>query len=108
MANDFAALINDVVKPGLCCSCGACAVGCAQKLITFDPPDRHPGQAKPGDCKQCGACYAACPGRHLPVSELMRPVFNLKLRNRWKMQNCLKRHIRPLSNKGVFPHFSVS
>ena len=78
MANDFSALINDVVKPGLCCSCGACAAGCAQKLITFDPPDRHPGQTKPGDCKKCGACSAACPGRHLPVGELMRMVFNLK------------------------------
>ena len=78
MPNDFAALVNEVVKPGLCCSCGACAAGCPQKQIVFDPPDRQPRQTKPDDCKSCTACYTACPGRYLPVRDLMRMVFNLK------------------------------
>jgi coenzyme F420 hydrogenase subunit beta len=78
MPDDFAALVNEVVKPGLCCSCGACAAGCPQKQIVLDPPDRFPRQTRPADCKTCTDCYAACPGRYLAVSDLMRMVLNLK------------------------------
>ncbi len=78
MHKDFTALVEEVLKPGLCCSCGACAAACPVKHIVFDPPDRCPRQLRPAECRKCGACLEACPGRRLPVSDLMRRVFSLK------------------------------
>ncbi|WP_440953905.1 Coenzyme F420 hydrogenase/dehydrogenase, beta subunit C-terminal domain [Methanosarcina sp. Mfa9] len=51
----FGKLKRDIIKPGICTLCGACAASC--ECITIE-------EGKPklvGPCKACGVCYYQCP-----------------------------------------------
>lgn len=51
----FAKLRNDIIKPGICTLCGACASTC--ESISLDE-----GEPKlTGKCTACGVCYNQCP-----------------------------------------------
>lgn len=51
----FAKLRNDIIKPGICTMCGACASTCASISL-------EEGQPKlTGKCTACGVCYNQCP-----------------------------------------------
>lgn len=51
----FARLRRDIIKPGICAACGACAASCPS--ITMD--DEKPKLI--GPCTACGICYNQCP-----------------------------------------------
>ncbi len=51
----FGKLKRDIIKPGICTLCGACAASC--EYITIE--DGAPKLV--GPCKACGVCYYQCP-----------------------------------------------
>ncbi len=51
----FAKLRNDIIKPGICTMCGACASICGS--ISLE--ERQPKLT--GKCTACGVCYNQCP-----------------------------------------------
>jgi coenzyme F420 hydrogenase subunit beta len=51
----FAKLRNDIIKPGICTLCGACASIC--ESISLDDGDPK----LTGKCTACGICYNQCP-----------------------------------------------
>ncbi len=51
----FGKLRKDIIKPGICTLCGACAASC--EYITIE--DGVPKLV--GPCKACGVCYYQCP-----------------------------------------------
>ncbi len=59
----FRALIQDVVKPGLCYRCGGCVTFC--KAINYGAlemgPDGLPRYKDPEKCVECGFCHMFCP-----------------------------------------------
>lgn len=51
----FGKLKKDIIKPGICTLCGACAASCEYITIEDDAPKLV------GPCKACGVCYYQCP-----------------------------------------------
>ncbi|HII80126.1 MAG TPA: YHS domain-containing protein [Methanosarcina sp.] len=51
----FGKLKRDIIKPGICTLCGACAASCEYITIKDGKP------ALIGPCKACGVCYYQCP-----------------------------------------------
>jgi len=56
----FGNLLEEVIKPGICSHCTACAAICPVKGITAgDKPIDFPNWLR--DCVDCGACVKVCP-----------------------------------------------
>lgn len=51
----FGKLRKDIIKPGICTLCGACAASCEYITIDGGVPKLI------GPCKACGVCYNQCP-----------------------------------------------
>ena len=51
----FGKLKRDIIKPGICTLCGACAASCEYITIKDGKPELI------GPCKACGVCYYQCP-----------------------------------------------
>ncbi len=51
----FGKLKRDIIKPGICTLCGACAASCEYITIKDGKPELV------GPCKACGVCYYQCP-----------------------------------------------
>lgn len=51
----FGKLRNDIIKPGICTLCGACAASCESIVIRDDQPKLI------DKCTACGVCYNQCP-----------------------------------------------
>ncbi len=51
----FGKLRKDIIKPGICTLCGACAASCEYITIEGGVPKLI------GPCKACGVCYYQCP-----------------------------------------------
>lgn len=51
----FGKLRKDIIKPGICTLCGACAASCEYITIEGGVPKLV------GPCKACGVCYYQCP-----------------------------------------------
>jgi len=51
----FGRLKRDIIKPGICTLCGACAANCEYITIENGAPKLV------GPCKACGVCYYQCP-----------------------------------------------
>lgn len=68
----FEDLRADVVRTGLCTSCGTCVGVCAAKAIEMDYSLDEPLPKLTGRCTSCGACYDVCPGKDVPLRDLDR------------------------------------
>ncbi|MEM4311412.1 MAG: Coenzyme F420 hydrogenase/dehydrogenase, beta subunit C-terminal domain [Nitrososphaerales archaeon] len=55
--NTFGTLLTEVIRPGLCISCGACVASCEAKILSF--VDETPTMK--GKCTLCEYCYYQCP-----------------------------------------------
>lgn len=51
----FGKLRKDIIKPGICTLCGACAASCESIAIRNEQPTLV------GKCTACGVCYNQCP-----------------------------------------------
>ncbi|MFQ6118812.1 MAG: Coenzyme F420 hydrogenase/dehydrogenase, beta subunit C-terminal domain [Methanosarcinales archaeon] len=51
----FGKLYKEIIKPGICTLCGACAASCDVLSIVDGKPKLT------GKCKACGVCYNQCP-----------------------------------------------
>lgn len=51
----FGKLKRDIINPGICTLCGACAASCEHITIEDEKPKLV------GPCKACGVCYYQCP-----------------------------------------------
>lgn len=74
----FAQLAKDVIAPGLCTICGACAGVCPNTCITMQINDYEKDEPVPvlnKECLSCSLCYDACPGKHIPLADLDTFVF---------------------------------
>ncbi|MEW5865581.1 MAG: Coenzyme F420 hydrogenase/dehydrogenase, beta subunit C-terminal domain [Bacillota bacterium] len=68
----FENLNADVVRTGLCTSCGTCAGVCATAAIEMDYTLDEPLPKPAGKCTSCGACYDVCPGKDVPLRDMDR------------------------------------
>lgn len=66
-------LLNDIIKPGLCTSCGTCVGVCPTGCLDFDVAGEVPRERE--TCLECGLCLAVCPGKDIPFPELEEVVF---------------------------------
>lgn len=71
----FEDLNADVVRVGLCTSCGTCVGVCATKAIEMDYALDEPLPRLVGKCTSCGACYDICPGKDVPLRDMDRFFF---------------------------------
>lgn len=61
--------VSEVVKSGLCTSCGVCKVACAKKCIQFKyGQEKNVPYIDESICTECGLCYSVCPGKGLPLN----------------------------------------
>jgi len=67
----FAHLLREVVKQGVCCSCGACAASCTPNSIAFTGEE----PALVGPCWVCEACYYQCPRTGLDIPAIEKMAF---------------------------------
>ena len=51
----FGRLRKDIIKPGICAACGACAASCPSIIMEGEKPKLI------GPCTACGICYNQCP-----------------------------------------------
>ncbi len=51
----FGRLRKDIIKPGICAACGACAASCPSIIMDGEKPKLI------GPCTACGICYNQCP-----------------------------------------------
>jgi coenzyme F420 hydrogenase subunit beta len=51
----FGRLRKDIIKPGICAACGACAASCPSIIMEGEKPKLV------GPCTACGICYNQCP-----------------------------------------------
>lgn len=68
--------VENVVKSGLCTSCGICAGSCRNKCISFIyGKERNIPQIDHQNCIKCGACYNVCPGKGINLLHLSEALF---------------------------------
>ena len=77
----FGKLNKDVIKPGICTLCGACAASC--ESITIE--NKRPKIV--GPCTSCGVCYNQCPRTITTEEELVG-----KLRFAYSAKSLLSQH----------------
>ncbi|MBE0524034.1 MAG: Coenzyme F420 hydrogenase/dehydrogenase, beta subunit C-terminal domain [Methanosarcinales archaeon] len=51
----FGRLRKDIIRPGICAACGACAASCPSIILEGEKPKLI------GPCNACGICYNQCP-----------------------------------------------
>ena len=61
----FGKLRKEIIKPGICTLCGACAASCRSIIISGDVPKLV------GPCTSCGVCYNQCPRTITTEEELV-------------------------------------
>lgn len=70
--------VMDVVRHGLCCSCGTCVGMCPSNALSLT--EDHSGIYVPvideSKCSNCGLCMKVCPGYSVDFDSLNRSVFN--------------------------------
>ncbi len=70
--------VIDVVRHGLCCSCGTCVGMCPSNALSLT--EDHSGIYVPvideSRCSNCGLCMKVCPGYSVDFDSLNRSVFN--------------------------------
>lgn len=71
----FEDLRSDVIKVGLCTSCGTCAGICPLDSVMMNYELDEPEPELVGECDACGVCYEICPGRDIPLRDLDRMIF---------------------------------
>ena len=68
--------VAEVVKEGLCCSCGVCAASCHKKAIKLQYGKRNNLPIVNTDkCVHCSLCYDVCPGKGLPIFKVSSKLF---------------------------------
>lgn len=68
--------VNEVVKKGLCTSCGICIGACFHKAITFEyGKERNIPVINNGLCINCGLCYKVCPGKGIQLNAISNNLF---------------------------------
>jgi len=67
----FGSLILEVVKPGICTSCGACIAVCPEKVLRLE------GETPTikGKCTVCQICYFSCPRALFDSEGIEKEVF---------------------------------
>lgn len=61
--------VNEIVKDGLCTSCGICAGACQKGSVTFDyGKERNVPIVNMDTCVNCGLCYDVCPGKGIELN----------------------------------------
>lgn len=67
----------DVVKKGLCTSCGMCNSVCNKDAICFIyGKERNTPRIDVTKCVDCGLCYKVCPGKGILLNELSSAYFS--------------------------------
>lgn len=70
MLNGMKSNVSEIVKNGLCTSCGICQGACPHKSISFHyGRERNVPQVDEKSCVQCGLCYEICPGKGIKIVE---------------------------------------
>ncbi len=67
----FGSLILEVVRPGICTSCGACIAVCPERVLQLEgetPTIR-------GKCTVCQVCYFSCPRASFDSKDIEEAVF---------------------------------
>ena len=68
--------IVDVVKGGLCTSCGICNGVCPKDCISFyEGKERNTPMINLQECVSCGLCYDVCPGKGISLVNLSKLYF---------------------------------
>lgn len=63
--------VSNVVKSGLCTSCGVCKGACAKQCIQFKyGQENNVPVIDESACTKCGLCYSVCPGKGLPLKSI--------------------------------------
>ena len=68
--------VSEIVKNGLCTSCGICAGACQKGSITFKyGKERNTPVVDKDSCVNCGLCYDVCPGKGIQLNALSKELF---------------------------------
>lgn len=68
--------VGQIVKGGLCTSCGVCKGICAKHSITFDYGiERNVPVVDKQSCINCGLCYEVCPGKGVALNAKGEKLF---------------------------------
>lgn len=69
--------ITEVVKEGLCTSCGICAGACNKQSISFHyGSERNTPIVDIYTCVNCGICYEVCPGKGINIGNISKEIFS--------------------------------
>lgn len=68
--------VSEIVKDGLCTSCGICQGACPHSCITFHyGKERNTPYVDEAKCTHCGLCNEICPGKGIKLVEKGRNLF---------------------------------
>ncbi len=68
--------VSDVVKKGLCTSCGVCAGACRNGSLSFHyGKERNTPVVDTNKCVNCGLCYEVCPGKGIKLNTWSKHLF---------------------------------
>lgn len=68
--------VADVVKDGLCTSCGICAGSCLKSSIAFHyGEERNDPIVDNTTCIKCGMCYDICPGKGIALENFSSELY---------------------------------
>ncbi len=67
----FGTLVAEVIKPGICTSCGACVAACPVSALVME--GEQPKIV--GQCVTCEVCYHSCPQTEVPYSDIEKALF---------------------------------
>jgi len=77
----FKNLEEEIIKPHLCCACGACVAYCSSQefdvinMVNFAP--QFISDANVDKCKECGVCYYICPQTE-PLIQQLNDKYRIK------------------------------